>query len=111
MKKDIMDLAHRIKVAVLAEVGEDYDQMLESRVSAVDFVTQEIAEDFISSDSDYWTRLEHQYAGMAMQGILSNSEYLRSLTEHDNYRMHEVVPRIAAGLSHALVEKMKEERK
>ena len=21
---------------------------------------------------DYWTRLEHQYAGMAMQGLLSN---------------------------------------
>jgi hypothetical protein len=23
-------------------------------------------------DPDYWTRLKHQYAGMAMQGILSN---------------------------------------
>ena len=25
-----------------------------------------------SDDPDYWTRLEHQYAGMAMKGMLSN---------------------------------------
>lgn len=24
------------------------------------------------NEPDYWTRLEHQYAGMAMQGILSH---------------------------------------
>jgi hypothetical protein len=59
---------------------------------------------------DYWTRLEHQYAGMVMQGILSNPEYLRSLmhTKHDDYRVHEVVPNVAVRLSHALVEKLKE---
>lgn len=58
---------------------------------------------------DYWTRLEHQYAGMAMQGILSNPEYLRSLmhTKHDDYRVHEVVPNVAVRLSHALVEELK----
>ena len=27
---------------------------------------------FPKDDPDYWTRLEHQYAGMAMQGMLSN---------------------------------------
>ena len=26
----------------------------------------------VIADPDYWTRLEHQYAGMAMQGILAN---------------------------------------
>ena len=59
---------------------------------------------------DYWTRLEHQYAGMAMQGILSNPEYLRSLmhTKHDDYRVHEVVPNVAVRLSHALVQELKE---
>ena len=62
---------------------------------------------------DYWARLEHQYAGMAMHGILSNSEYLRSLmhTKYNDYRAHEVVPNVAVRLSHALVEKLKEERK
>lgn len=67
----------------------------------------------VNAEPDYWTHLEHQYAGMAMQGILSNPEYLRSLmhTKHDDYRAHEVVPAVAARLSHTLVEKMKEERK
>lgn len=27
---------------------------------------------FPYEDPDYWTRLEHTYAGMAMQGLLSN---------------------------------------
>ena len=46
---------------------------------------------------DYWTRLEHQYAGMAMQGILAryNVEF-------------EMVVDWADEIAHALVEKMKE---
>lgn len=62
-------------------------------------------------DPDYWTRLEHQYAGMAMQGILSNPE-----SELD-YIGDETLPQALAGcaakLAHTLVEKLKgkEERK
>ena len=33
---------------------------------------------------DYWTRLEHQYAGMAMQGILSNQDYCTLLIDENN---------------------------
>jgi len=60
--------------------------------------------------NDYWTRLEHQYAGMAMQGlmtILPNIGGLKGRTPKD-----EIVD-IATATSHALVEKMieKEERK
>jgi hypothetical protein len=59
-----------------------------------------------TKDPDYWTRLEHQYAGMAMQGILSNSE-----SELD-YNGDETFPQALAGcaakLAHALVQKMKE---
>ena len=56
---------------------------------------------------DYWTRLEHQYAGMAMQGlmtILPNIGGLKGRTPKD-----EIVD-IATSTSHALVEKMKEKR-
>ena len=57
---------------------------------------------------DYWTRLEHQYAGMAMQGILSNPE-----SELD-YIGDETLPQALAGcaakLAHALVEKLKESK-
>jgi hypothetical protein len=54
---------------------------------------------------DYWTRLEHQYAGMAMQGlmtILPNIGGLEGRTPKD-----EIVD-IAIETAHALVEKMKE---
>ena len=58
------------------------------------------------SDPDYWTRLEHQYAGMAMQGILSNPE-----SELD-YIGDDTLPQALAGcaikIAHALVEKLKE---
>ena len=57
-------------------------------------------------DSDYWTRLEHQYAGMAMQGMLSNP----SITERELTTRKGIVED-AERLAHALVEKMKEERK
>ena len=57
---------------------------------------------------DYWTRLEHQYAGMAMQGlmtILPNIGGLKGRTPKD-----EIVD-IAMETAHALVEMMKEVRK
>ena len=47
---------------------------------------------------DYWTRLEHQYAGMAMQGILAHEG-----TEFRNYLSQE-----AMDIAHALVQKLKE---
>ena len=50
---------------------------------------------------DYWERLKHQYAGMAMQGILANYgvEPLPDDAAND-----------AREYAHALVEKMKEEK-
>ena len=93
--KDIIEMAHSIKVAVLAEVGEDYSNMLESRIEAVDYVTQKITEQYICSD--YWTRLEHTYAGMALQGLMA----------HTNIDYDEIVD-LCVEFAHALVEKMKE---
>ena len=55
---------------------------------------------------DYWTRLEHQYAGMAMQGILSNPE--SELDYIDDVTLPQALAGCAAKLAHALVEKMKE---
>ncbi len=59
-------------------------------------------DDFDKDEPDYWTRLEHQYAGMAMQGILAK------------YGMEPLPDDLisdACEYAHALVEKMKEERK
>ena len=54
---------------------------------------------------DYWTRLEHQYAGMAMQGLLQSP--------HLNIMQVEPLVGMASAIAHALVEelKKKEERK
>ena len=63
---------------------------------------------------DYWTRLEHQYAGMAMQGMLNNS-YLAGEFRRDPNNgiedMSKIITKAAAVYAHALVEKMKEEKK
>lgn len=52
---------------------------------------------------DYWTRLEHTYAGMAMQQLVS-------LVNVGYDYVHEETAIIAYNFAHALVEKMKQER-
>jgi hypothetical protein len=61
--------------------------------------------EFLDDDPDYWTRLEHQYAGMAMQGlmtILPNIGGLEGRTPKD-----EIVD-ISTETAHALIQKLKE---
>lgn len=61
-------------------------------------------------DSDYWTKLEHQYAGMAMQGMLSNTSLITVLfdatKDHDELLKEVII--CSHEYAHALVEKMKE---
>ena len=66
---------------------------------------------FFDPTIDYWTRLEHQYAGMAMQGILSNPEI--ELDYEGNKALPQALAGCAVKFAHALVEKLneKEERK
>lgn len=54
---------------------------------------------------DYWEKLLHQYAGMAMQGLLSNP----SITERELATRKGIVED-AERLAHTLVEKMKEKK-
>ena len=56
----------------------------------------------LTDDPDYWTRLEHQYAGMAMQGILA---------KYGVEPLPDDAARDAYNYAHALVEMMKEVRK
>ena len=63
-------------------------------------------------DPDYWTRLEHQYAGMAMQGMLSNTTLITVLfdatKDHDELLKEVII--CSHEYAHALVEKMKEKK-
>ena len=54
---------------------------------------------------DYWTRLEHQYAGMAMQGIMS---YVEQITPKKGRSFCDEIVDISFKVAHALVEKLKE---
>ena len=54
------------------------------------------------SDPDYWTRLEHQYAGMAMQGMIRT-------VGHDRMYPPEKIAIYAKACAAALVEKLKNE--
>jgi hypothetical protein len=51
-------------------------------------------------DPDYWTRLEHTYAGMAMQGMIRT-------VGHDRMYPPEKIAIYAEACAQALVEKMK----
>ena len=63
--------------------------------------------EFLDNPQDYWTRLEHHYAGMAMQGILSNANH--ALWDRENNA--EGIAKSASAIAHALVEKYKKEEK
>ena len=59
--------------------------------------------EFLDDDPDYWTRLEHQYAGMVMQWMCANSQYYE--------KSWNVIASYAAYAAHALVVKYKKEEK
>lgn len=61
-----------------------------------------------SYSPDYWERLKHQYVGMAMQGLMSILPQIGGLDGRS--KATEVID-ISTSIAHALVEKMKEERK
>ena len=58
--------------------------------------------EFLDDDPDYWTRLEHQYAGMAMQQLVH-------LVNVGYEYVYEETAIIAMNFAHALVEKYKKE--
>ena len=62
---------------------------------------------FPKDDPDYWTRLEHTYAGMAMQGLMS---YVEQITPKKGRSFCDEIVDISFKVAHALVEKMKEEK-
>lgn len=59
----------------------------------------------ILDDPDYWTRLEHTYAGMAMQGLMS---YVEQITPKKGRSFCDEIVDISFNVAHALVEKLKE---
>lgn len=59
-----------------------------------------------NAEPDYWTKLEHQYAGMAMQSILQT---MPGVSDPDKYMKAAIG--LSVRIATALVEKLKEENK
>ena len=62
--------------------------------------------EFLDNPQDYWTRLEHQYAGMAMQGLCANTKFMQD-HEGDFQCNEDMIAVYAKDIAHALVEKYK----
>ena len=67
-------------------------------------INERVEEVYTIDTPNYWEKLKHQYAGMAMQGMLANANHY--LWERKQNSKSLVAN--AAELAHALVEKMKE---
>ena len=101
--------------------GEIVDETAMVSTLGDDFYLRELEP--ISDDTeviDYWTRLEHQYAGMAMQGVVNsfNNRYRDScalrpnITRDQSEILLKESARAAAEVcyyfAHALIQKLKE---
>ena len=92
---------HRLYIRTHGEkTGEIY------RAKDLDFNIED------GNTSDYWTRLEHQYAGMAMQEILRGcGDYyeLTKLASCAHEHRAESIAEVSRIYAHALVEKHKKQ--
>ena len=94
----------------IVEVQEYSDTYLEligefgGRLFTDDELEFDFKQESKNNTPDYWEKLKHQYAGMAMQGMLANANHY--LWERKQNSKSLVAN--AAELAHALVEKMKE---
>ena len=98
--------------AIIKATGEIIDGKAIVSFNGDDFYLDEL--EIIQDETDkildevYWEKLKHQYAGMAMQGILSSNVMMEILSRRDNGTMEDEVAMEALDYATALVEKLKE---
>lgn len=61
---------------------------------------------------DYWEKLKHQYAGMALQGLLSNWKYVKHFIDNtlEGESLSDLISMCAYDYATALIERLKEEK-
>lgn len=114
-----MGLKARVKATGdIVEISEDcsyvYAEHFNKSYNINELEFLDVKEKSFPKDEDYWTRLEHQAAIAAMQGMLNNS-YLAGEFRRDPNNgiedMSKIITKAAAVYAHALVEKYKKEEK
>jgi hypothetical protein len=96
--------------------GTMREETLIDAVNDIDTIarlTEDLYDKYYNNEPDYWEKLKHQYAGMAMQGMLSNSDYIERFTAHtiDGISLEEDLTRCAKYYATALVNRLKEGEK
>ena len=76
-------------------------------------LTDEELDFHFERESDYWEKLKHQYAGMAMQGIVMNEKMQYDLYQAfgKNESMDVTISEFAIDIANTIVKKLKEESK
>lgn len=104
---EIVDVEHIIQILSDGRKVEFYES--ENAIYVVDALDFDIKEKSLpKNEPDYWEKLKHQYAGMAMQGMLSNCEFPKYSTE--GYYKHNIANN-ALEYATTLINKLKEEEK
>ena len=98
----------RSKVVTSIFSGENILKYIDQHTGVSYFEDELFFPKDLNQDPDYWTRLEHQAAIAAMQGMIGEGRHVVLL---DGSTTHQKVVERAISVAHALVEKMKEERK
>ena len=112
MKARVKATGEIVEVRLCGEWTNMYGDILPYRTNdGVEYSSHDLSFkiDDERGDPDYWTRLEHQYAGMAMQGILACEEWKISPREGVSFAGEVALQ--AQEIAHALVEKYKKEEK
>ena len=90
---------------------DGFDDAVKSEIEKVKPKLKDVKEkSFPKDEPDYWTRLEHQYAGMAMQGILGSEEIMMRINKmpikEDKFGL--VIAELSTNIALALIQKLKE---
>ena len=103
--------------AIVKATGEIIDGSAMVSFNGDDFYLNEL--EVIQDDSEktlydeldevYWANMKHQFAGMAMQGFISNSVFFKEVDHVTNGKPENLIAAFAINISTALVEKLKEE--
>ena len=87
------------------------EEVIMQAVNDIDTIarlTEDLHEQHFTNEPDYWTKLHHQAAIAAMQGIMTNIVGFESVRIQAN--AYDVAAEIANSYATALVEKLKNEK-
>mgnify|MGYP007037125862 CR=1 FL=1 len=101
MKARVKETGKEFKVrGILTPTADAY------AIEEVDLLFDESDQVELLYREDYWERLKHEYAGMAMQGLVTRGEVLGATKQEIAIEIADISDIIA----HALVEKLKESK-